>query len=305
MRKMLILQILFLAFVITLSFFIFRSLTKSDDYAESKDSVFHPKEVSRLPTKQDLLELEECYKEVSAFLEGKITLKDEIIELYADVTSAKVCSKANKSFTKLEECFKEYVMQLYEIQQSIATFEEKYNNYSYLLSEIPEYSVSLRNELYNEFHEKVDPMYKYVSSEKEKYLIDENEINKIYIAAKKIADDFFKEYFDLMSRLVMAEGGITSAEEQCYIANVVENRIERTDYPNTLYAVIYASGQYACVDTGTINNPASKEVLQNVENYLRGKVETGMPENVVYQARFEQGSGNWYVSPSGHYFCYK
>lgn len=304
MRKLQILQILLLVVAITLSFFIVRSLTKSNDFVKDEDSVFHPKEVSRLPTEQDMQELEKAYKEVSTFLKDKVTLKDEIIELYAEISAAKVCSKANKSFNKLDECFKEYVVQLNEIQQSITTFEEKYNNYLYLLSGIPQYSISLRNELYNEFHKKVDPMYEYVSSEKEKYLADEYEINKIYIESKKIADNFFEEYFDLMSRLVMAEGGITSAEEQCYIANVVENRIEHIQFPDTLYAVVYADGQYACVDSGTINRPASEEVLQNVKNYLRGKVETNMPENVVYQARFEQGSGNWYVSTSGHYFCY-
>ena len=127
----------------------------------------------------------------------------------------------------------------------------------------------------------------------------------MYLESKQIADDMFEEYYELMCHIVNAEAGICPRIERAYVANVIENRIAHYEFPNTIRSVIYASGQYAPAMTGSINKTPSKSVRTDVEDYLKGRIETGMPANVVYQAKFIQGHGIWEYTPSGHYFCFR
>lgn len=92
--------------------------------------------------------------------------------------------------------------------------------------------------------------------------------------------------------------------EQYFVANSIENRIKHPNFPNTLYDVVYASGQYEPVINGTINLTPSDETRKNVEYYLRGNVETGMPDNVVYQALFKQGKVWNSDVKTKNIFCY-
>ena len=66
--------------------------------------------------------------------------------------------------------------------------------------------------------------------------------------------------------------------------------------------VIHAPGQYGGKRAATCE--AYEWVKQETTDYLRGRVETGMPSNVVFQAGFKQGNYTWlYMESSGHYFC--
>ncbi len=144
----------------------------------------------------------------------------------------------------------------------------------------------------------------------------------MYISAKKIADNFFEEYYDLLCHIVNAEAGYlnySSVEhlytqeeieemksmERCKVARIMELRVKHPAFKYyTIRDVVYAPGQYSPVTSGSINNPPNEQTCIDMENFLRGRVDTGLPENVVYQALFTQGSGVYEHSPSGHYFCY-
>ena len=93
--------------------------------------------------------------------------------------------------------------------------------------------------------------------------------------------------------------------ERCKVARVIELRIKSPVFKeNTLRAVIYAPGQYAPVSSGSINLEPYPQTRADMVEFLRGRVDVGFPDNVVYQALFSQGSGIYEHSPSGHYFCY-
>lgn len=258
----------------------------------------------RIPDEEDLHAIEIAYQDICTYFGSTDSLKEEIENLYNDVTSAKVCSIANRNFNSLEEKYNKYNQQLETIILKISSFEDKYNEYSNLLSNIPLYSVSLREEKYNEFSQKLEPLYNEIKNENENWTHDKEQIDSMYLESKQIADDLFNEYYDLMCHIVYAEAGICPRIERAYVANVIENRIAHYRFPNTIRGVIYSPGQYEPVMTGSINNTPSKSLRIDVEDYLRGRIETGMPSNVVYQARFIQGSGIWKHTPSGHYFCF-
>lgn len=117
------------------------------------------------------------------------------------------------------------------------------------------------------------------------------------------------EDLDLLARLIMAEAGMSwaSDELQLYVGSVVLNRMNHPLFPDTLYNVIYATGQYSPTWTGSINNTPSEQAIENAKYLLEnGSI---LPDNVVYQANFKQGDGVYLAIydetlRTTVYFCY-
>lgn len=120
---------------------------------------------------------------------------------------------------------------------------------------------------------------------------------------------YTEEDLDLFARLLTAEIGSywVSDEIQLYVGSVVLNRMAHNLYPDTLYDVIYQSGQYSPTWTGAINNTPDERTIANAKYLLEeGSI---LPENVVFQANFPQGDGTYYeyydeVLRNTTYFCY-
>lgn len=302
--KFKIINVLYFIFISIIALFALGLLEVPEIISESKlvTAITGP----RIPTEKDLKELEQSFSDLLNYLEQNDVVKDEIANTYIAVTESPVCSIANRNFNTLVEQYEEYTKQLSQIQGQIEKTEKRYERYLRLLDNIPEFSNALREEKNNEFQEVTAPLYEVICNEKQRYLLDKEEVDTMYQNAKKIADDFFYEYYELMCHIVSAEAGTRkcTSMERCYVANVIENRIKSSRFPNTIRAVIYAPNQYSPVSSGAINKNPYSWVRVDMENYLRGRVDTGMPDNVVFQALFTQGSGIWKAMPSGHYFCY-
>ena len=107
---------------------------------------------------------------------------------------------------------------------------------------------------------------------------------------------------NLLAHLIFCESNTLGETGMYYTGSVVLNRVNSDDFPDTLYGVIYQKGQYACVKNGAINktpNDISYEIAEDL--LLNGSV---LPENVVFQAEFTQGSGV-YTTLGNTYYCYK
>lgn len=113
----------------------------------------------------------------------------------------------------------------------------------------------------------------------------------------------------MLSRLIFAEAGCEWIPDdiQLYVGSVVLNRVESDLFPDNIYDVIYAKGQYSPTWSGSINNTPDDRTIANAKELLEnGSV---LPENVVFQANFKQGDGvyyEYYDEPLGTtmYFCY-
>lgn len=236
----------------------------------------------------ELEDLDAIYYEISVRVKALYPLQDKILEYYYKTLNAPVCSKANRFFNLMKEKYDTYLSLLSETEKYISIYEEKYNNFSFNIDVTSAVKPVV-------IYDMTDSIFQY------------NElINSYYFEAKEFADNLFDEYFDLMCHIVNAEAGSNkcTAQDHYYVANVIENRIEHPKFPNTIYDVVYSPGQYVPVENGSIKRTPTDIVIQNIEFYLRGNVETGMPKDVVYQAKGKQGTYVWkYLESSGHYFC--
>ena len=109
---------------------------------------------------------------------------------------------------------------------------------------------------------------------------------------------------ELLAHLIMGEAGDSriSDEHLYYVGSVALNRVADDDFPNTLKEVIYQKGQYACTDDGNFDKEPTDRCWEIAQELLdKGSI---LPDSVVYQSEFEQGSGV-YKKIGNTYFCYK
>ena len=115
------------------------------------------------------------------------------------------------------------------------------------------------------------------------------------------------EDLNQLARLVWQEAGSDgiSHEWRRDVAQVVLNRVNSSEFPNTLYDVIHQSGQYSGASRLSSAQP-TWDCVSAALDALEGKGD--LPNSVVFQANFRQGSGvyrQYYLAPYGTtYFCY-
>lgn len=110
----------------------------------------------------------------------------------------------------------------------------------------------------------------------------------------------------LLAKVIYAEATEQPAlryTDRCYVGAVVMNRLRMGYWGSTLKQVIYARGQYACVGTHKFNSNPPQECLDIAKALLLGE-RFGVPDNVIFQAQFRQGSGLW-KKVGVHYYCYR
>lgn len=111
---------------------------------------------------------------------------------------------------------------------------------------------------------------------------------------------------DILSRLIYAEAGseVCSSEMRYLVGAVALNRVKSNEFPDTLREVIYQDEplQYACVEDGNIEKQPTEECIRIAYALLANG--TDIPETVVFQSEFKQGSGV-YKQIDNMYFCYR
>ena len=107
----------------------------------------------------------------------------------------------------------------------------------------------------------------------------------------------------LIAYAMSREAAYGNYTDATYVGNVIVNRVNDPDFPDSVSGVLSQDGQYpwgvSYYSEEYIYDPYFYEIA---ENLLAGN--TPLPENVVYQARFPQGSGT-YCTLGAHYYCYK
>lgn len=108
------------------------------------------------------------------------------------------------------------------------------------------------------------------------------------------------EDLEVMAHVIMGEADGCSWEMMEGVGSVVLNRKASKLYPDTIAEVVFQNGQYACTWDGNYDKIPSEQAIE-VAKYL---LENGsqLPENVIYQAEFKQGS-DVYKKIDDTYFC--
>lgn len=120
-------------------------------------------------------------------------------------------------------------------------------------------------------------------------------------------DDLF-----CLAAVIWQEAGSTYCSDrlQLMVGNVVLNRVKSNQFPDSIRGVITSKYAYGMMYWNGVSIPKANDSItksaidrcySNAKKLLDGN--TVLPDNVVYQAGFVQGSGVHTVE-SGQYFCY-
>lgn len=128
---------------------------------------------------------------------------------------------------------------------------------------------------------------------------------------------YTEEEYEYLAHGINAEQGREFENEQetnmrqIYAGQVMINRKDQNFMgASTIKEVLYTPGQYACVSDHSWENPITERSYRNAEILLSGQDYSElygipkMPDNVIYQAEFPQGSGVW-MKIGNTYFCYE
>jgi len=125
-----------------------------------------------------------------------------------------------------------------------------------------------------------------------------------YYVAKSVSTDYSYDEVEMLAHLINGEAGADwcSDTTRYYVGSVVLNRVNHSEFPDTIYGVIFQSGQYACTWDGNYDRTPSQRCYEIAKDLLENG--SWLPNNVVFQANFSQGSGV-YDCIDGVYFCYR
>lgn len=110
---------------------------------------------------------------------------------------------------------------------------------------------------------------------------------------------------NLLAEVIYHENWHTDKERKAayYTGAVVMNRVKSKNWPNTVKEVVYQRRQYAVVPK-LFTEEIPDECYQMAKDIYRNGT-PDVPANVVYQATFIQGSGDWIDPINGEHFCYE
>jgi len=97
----------------------------------------------------------------------------------------------------------------------------------------------------------------------------------------------------LLARLVQAEAEGEPFEGKVAVADVVLNRVEHEQFPDTIKDVIYQKNAFEPVQNGSINEPASDEAVKAVEEAL---IDQDKNEELLYFYNPETATSDWIFS---------
>lgn len=142
----------------------------------------------------------------------------------------------------------------------------------------------------------------------------------ILIVFPAIADETESEGMDrsvdsdwfCVAHVMMAEAGYTDSQERRYVGSVLLNRTDSDRFPNSILECLYQDNP---IQYSTVYDPNSMyweeptgECWKDAADLLEKWYETGetdLPQDVVFQSRFPQGTGTYLISAWGQYFCYQ
>ena len=235
---------------------------------------------------------------------------NEAMLMAGKAVNSEVCSEANRYNNNAQEAYVSFKTYISDVDKDLPEYQEKYENVTKLLSQINEIQKQL-NIKESEYSTLTVKSYEFVCARRSNIHSNDTELVKKLKQSQNYADKLYKEYYTLMLKLVTGEAGdyyYPDLDQFC-VMNVAENRVKSEYFPDTIKEVIFQPGQYQPTWDGSWSKKADERTKKNVEKYLRGEVETGMPDNVIFQAMFKQGDYVWkHITNKvdiGHYYCAK
>ena len=124
-------------------------------------------------------------------------------------------------------------------------------------------------------------------------------------AHTEAAPKYTQEDVNLLAEVIYHENWHTDKDHLAayYTGAVIYNRWKSPNWPDTIKGVIYQKNQYAVLSK-LFTEKIPDECYQMAEDILKNGT-PDVPANVVYQATFKQGSGDWIPPINGEHFCFE
>ena len=104
-----------------------------------------------------------------------------------------------------------------------------------------------------------------------------------------------EEDYDCLLRIVEAEAGICDEKGKILVANVVLNRMETTEFPDTVREVVYQDHQFSPVSSGRIDRVTiTDETVEAVQKALNGIDYSEGALFFVARKHAEEKNLNWF-----------
>lgn len=119
---------------------------------------------------------------------------------------------------------------------------------------------------------------------------------------EQIEEEILLGEMELLAQLVEAEAGNQDFEGKCLVVDVVLNRVESDDFPNTIEEVIFDPGQFSVITNGAFDKAAWN---MKESDYAAVSVEMALHQNknVLYFNNNENVSGDGTpFKVGGHWF---
>lgn len=158
-----------------------------------------------------------------------------------------------------------------KIEKNIENANKEINNLNNQIKDKDEQLKVLNKELKVTIEE-----YEKIKKENKELKNTNKKLNETSVSAKstKTSTNYnvTQDEIDLLERLVYCEARGESEQGQIAIVNVIFNRLNDDEFPNTITDVIYQKNQFSPVSNGAIYNAKPDEkVKQSVQKALRGE----------------------------------
>lgn len=166
-----------------------------------------------------------------------------------------------------------------------------------------EFTLNAKGVVYMKFPTPITPVYipeSKLEKEFENWVKPQID-NLVPVYGRESIDYISLDDFELMAKTVFAEAKTEGFEGQVAVAEVILNRVESTNFPDTIEAVIRKDKAFASWCNGSVSDaPLDDECLEAVQEAVNKRL---FPKSVVY---FREGRFHSYGKPYGiigkHYF---
>lgn len=178
---------------------------------------------------------------------------------------------------------KELIKSNKELTEYINNYETSVSSLSVDLRTVQE-EYSIQKDEYDLLVEEKDSLQKDNKDLQEEYndLAKENEELKKELARQSTVISLTQDELNLLYKLVFCEVGNEPVEAQIAVTNVIINRFNSDNFPNTVTEIIYQENQFSPVSDGSLSKCESvpDEVKESVRKALKG--ETTVNNDTLY-----------------------
>ena len=119
---------------------------------------------------------------------------------------------------------------------------------------------------------------------------------------EQIQEEILLGEMEVLAQLIEAEAGNQPFEGKCLVADVVLNRVESPDFPNTISEVIFQEGQFSVIKNGAFDK-AGYNMKDDDYAAVICEMELHSNRDVLYFNNCSKVSGKGEIfKVGGHYF---